>query len=83
MNLEKGLLFGNITGSPTDVVILGAGTVGGLHKTAIGLETSVKSLIEFITKRRLQNNLNQQFYLHHTIKSLLKALRRCDVAMVR
>jgi alanine dehydrogenase len=24
----KGLLFGNITGVPTDVVILGAGTVG-------------------------------------------------------
>jgi alanine dehydrogenase len=34
----KGLLFGNITGVPTDVVILGAGTVGEFAaKTAIGL----------------------------------------------
>jgi alanine dehydrogenase len=42
----KGLLFGNITGVPTDVVILGAGTVGEFAaKTAIGLGASVKVLI--------------------------------------
>jgi alanine dehydrogenase len=81
----KGLLFGNITGvPPTDVVILGAGTVGEFAaKTAIGLGATVKVFDNSITKlRRLQNNLNQRIFTS-TIqpKSLLKALRRCDVAI--
>ena len=57
----KGLLLGNITGvPPTDVVILGAGTVGEFAaKTALGLGASVKVFDNSITKlRRLQNNLN-------------------------
>ena len=82
----KGLLFGNITGvPPTDVVILGAGTVGEFAaKTALGLGATVKVFDNSITKlRRLQNNLNQRIFTS-TIqpKSLLKALRRCDVAIV-
>ena len=81
----KGLLFGNITGvPPTDVVILGAGTVGEFAaKTAIGLGANVKVFDNSITKlRRLQNNLNQRIFTS-TIqpKSLLKALIRCDVAI--
>ena len=81
----KGLLFGNITGvPPTDVVILGAGTVGEFAaKTALGLGASVKVFDNSITKlRRLQNNLNQRIFTS-TIqpKSLLKALRRADVAI--
>ena len=81
----KGLLLGNITGvPPTDVVILGAGTVGEFAaKTAIGLGANVKVFDNSITKlRRLQNNLNQRIFTS-TIhpKSLLKALRRCDVAV--
>lgn len=81
----KGLLLGNITGvPPTDVVILGAGTVGEFAaKTAIGLGANVKVFDNSITKlRRLQNNLNQRIFTS-TIhpKSLLKALRRCDVAI--
>ena len=81
----KGLLFGNITGvPPTDVVILGAGTVGEFAaKTAIGLGANVKVFDNSITKlRRLQNSLNQRIFTS-TIqpKSLLKALRRCDVAI--
>jgi alanine dehydrogenase len=81
----KGLLFGNITGvPPTDVVILGAGTVGEFAaKTAIGLGANVKVFDNSITKlRRLQNNLSQRIFTS-TIqpKSLLKALRRCDVAI--
>lgn len=81
----KGLLFGNITGvPPTDVVILGAGTVGEFAaKTAIGLGATVKVFDNSITKlRRLQNNLNQRIFTS-TIqpKSLLKAIRRCDVAI--
>ncbi|MBB1193530.1 alanine dehydrogenase [Flavobacterium sp. SOK18b] len=84
-DLGKGLLFGNITGvPPTDVVILGAGTVGEFAaKTAIGLGASVKVFDNSITKlRRLQNNLNQRIFTS-TIqpKALLKALRRCDVAI--
>jgi alanine dehydrogenase len=81
----KGLLFGNITGvAPTEVVILGAGTAGEFAaRTAIGLGASVKIFDNSITKlRRLQNNLNQRVFTS-TIqqKSLLKALRRCDVAI--
>jgi alanine dehydrogenase len=83
--LGKGLLFGNITGvPPTEVVILGAGTVGEFAaKTAIGLGASVKVFDNSITKlRRLQNNLNQRIFTS-TIqpKAVLKALRRCDVAI--
>lgn len=81
----KGLLFGNITGvPPTEVVIIGAGTVGEFAaKTAIGLGANIKVFDNSITKlRRLQNNLNQRIFTS-TIqpKSLLKALRRCDVAI--
>ncbi|MFN8275344.1 MAG: alanine dehydrogenase [Flavobacteriaceae bacterium] len=83
--IGKGLLFGNITGvPPTDVVILGAGTVGEFAaKTALGLGANVKVFDNSITKlRRLQNNLNQRIFTS-TIqpKSLLKALRRCDAAI--
>jgi alanine dehydrogenase len=83
--IGKGLLFGNITGvPPTEVVILGAGTVGEFAaKTALGLGASVKIFDNSITKlRRLQNNLNQRIFTS-TIqpKALLKALRRCDVAI--
>ncbi len=81
----KGLLFGNITGvPPTEVVILGAGTVGEFAaKSALGLGANVKVFDNSITKlRRLQNNLNQRIFTS-TIqqKALLKALRRCDVAI--
>ena len=81
----KGLLFGNITGvPPTDVVIIGAGTVAEFAaKTALGLGATVKVFDNSITKlRRLQNTLNQRIFTS-TIqtKALTKALRRCDVAI--
>lgn len=81
----KGLLFGNITGvAPTEVVIIGAGTVGEFAaKTALGLGSNVKVFDNSITKlRRLQNNLKHPIFTS-TIqpKGLLKALRRCDVAI--
>ncbi|CAM3596988.1 pyridine nucleotide transhydrogenase, alpha subunit [Flavobacterium saliperosum S13] len=84
-SIGKGLLFGNITGvRPTEVVILGAGTVAEYAaRTAIGLGATVKVFDNSITKmRRLQNMLNQRIFTS-TIqeKSLLKALRRCDVAI--
>ncbi|WP_159798978.1 alanine dehydrogenase [Flavobacterium sp. MK4S-17] len=83
--LGKGLLLGNITGvPPTEVVIIGAGTVAEFAaKTAIGLGANVKVFDNSITKlRRLQNNLNQRIFTS-TIqeKNLLKALMRCDVAI--
>ena len=83
--IGKGLLFGNITGvPPTEVVIIGAGTVGEFAaKTALGLGANVKIFDNSITKlRRLQNNLSQRIFTS-TIqpKALLKALRRCDVAI--
>lgn len=81
----KGLLLGNITGvPPTEVVIIGAGTVGEFAaKTAIGLGASVKVFDNSITKlRRLQNNLNQRvFTATLQPKTLFKAIRRCDVAI--
>ena len=81
----KGLLFGNITGvPPTEVVILGAGTAGEFAaRTAIGLGANVKVFDNSITKLiRLQNSLNQRIFTS-TIqpKALMKALRRCDVAI--
>lgn len=81
----KGLLFGNITGvPPTEVVIIGAGTVGLFAtRTALGLGANVKVFDNSITKlRRLQDNLTHRIFtstIHQ--KSLLKALRRCDVAI--
>lgn len=81
----KGLLFGNITGvPPTDVVILGAGTVGEYAaRTALGLGAKIKIFDNSITKlRRLQNSLNERVFTSTiTPKALLKALRRCDVAV--
>ena len=81
----KGLLFGNITGvPPTEVVILGAVTAGEFAARAdIGLGANVKVFDNSITKlRRLQNSLSQRIFTS-TIqpKALMKALRRCDVAI--
>jgi alanine dehydrogenase len=81
----NGILFGNIGGvPPTDVVILGAGTVGEFAaKTALGLGARVKVFDNSITKLRcLQNNLKHPIYTS-TIqpKTLLKALMRCDIAI--
>lgn len=84
-NDGKGLLFGNITGvPPTEVVILGAGTVAEYAvRTALSLGANVKVFDNSITKlRRLQNTLNQRIFtstIHD--KALLKAIRRCDVAI--
>lgn len=84
-NNGKGLLFGNITGvAPTEVVIIGAGTVGEFAtRAALGLGANVKVFDHSITKlRRLQTAINQRIFTS-TIqpKLLLKALRRCDVAI--
>ena len=85
LNKGNGLLLGNIGGvPPTDVVILGAGTVGEFAaRSALGLGARVKVFDNSITKlRNLQHCLNSPIYTS-TIqpKTLAKSLRRCDVAI--
>ncbi len=87
VNAKKGngLLFGNISGvPPVEVVVIGAGTVGQFAvRSALGLGANVKVFDSSITKlRNLQSNVGQTLYTS-TIqpKNLLKALRRCDVAI--
>ncbi len=81
----KGLLLGNIGGvPPTDVVIIGAGTVGEFAaRSALGLGATVKIFDNSITKlRNIQHALGALIYTS-TIqpKTLAKALKRCDVAI--
>ncbi len=84
-NGGNGLLLGNISGvPPTDVVILGAGTVGKFAaKAAIGLGARIKVFDNSITKlRKLQESVPGPIYTSTVQpKSLLKALMRCDVAI--
>jgi alanine dehydrogenase len=85
INGGNGLLFGNISGvPPTEIVIIGAGTVGEFAaRSAIGLGANVKIFDNSITKlRRVQSHLGRTLYTS-TIqpKNLLKALKRCDVAI--
>ena len=81
----NGLMFGNISGvPPVEVVILGAGTVGEFAaRSALGLGANVKVFDNSITKlRNIQTNLNRTLYTSTLQpKNLLKALRRCDVAI--
>jgi alanine dehydrogenase len=84
-NKGNGLMFGNISGvPPVEVVIIGAGTVGEFAaRSALGLGANIKVFDNSITKlRNIQTNLNQTIYTS-TIqpKNLLKALKRCDVAI--
>lgn len=84
-NLGNGLMFGNISGvPPVEVVIIGAGTVGEFAaRSALGLGANIKIFDNSLTKlRNIQTNLNRTVYTS-TIqpKNLLKALKRCDVAI--
>ncbi len=84
-NDGKGLMFGNISGvPPVEVVIIGAGTVGEFAaRSALGLGANVKVFDNSLTMlRNLQANLRQTVYTSTLQpKNLLKALRRCDVAI--
>ena len=85
VNLGKGLLFGGIAGvTPTEVVILGAGTVGEFAaRSALGLGASVKVFDNSLTKlRRLQNDINIRVFTSIIQPKVLeKALRRADVVI--
>ncbi|MFT4697521.1 MAG: alanine dehydrogenase [Flavobacteriaceae bacterium] len=81
----NGLLFGNISGvPPAEVVIIGAGAVGEFAtRSALGLGANVKVFDHSLTRlRKIQANLGTTFFTS-TIqpKYLMKALRRCDVAI--
>ena len=87
VNAKKGngLLFGNISGvPPVEVVVIGAGTVGEFAvRSALGLGANVKVFDASLTKlRTIQTNVGRILYTS-TIqpKNLMKALRRCDVAI--
>ncbi len=81
----KGRMFGGFSGiSPTEVVILGAGTVGEYAvRAAMGLGASVKVFDNSVYKiRRLQNNLSERIPTSIIQpKVLAKALRTADVAI--
>ncbi len=81
----NGLLFGNISGvPPIEVVVIGAGTVGQFAvRSAIGLGANVKVFDSSINKlRKLQTAVGQTLYTSTMQpKNLIKALRRCDVAI--
>ena len=85
VNNGNGLLFGNISGvPPIEVVILGAGTVGEFAaRSAIGLGANIKVFDNSITNlRSLQTNLGRTIYTSTMQpKNILKALKRCDVAI--
>ena len=85
VNNGNGLLFGNISGvPPTEVVIIGAGTVGEFAvRSALGIGANVKVFDNSITKlRALQSRFGIAIYTSTMQpKNLLKALKRCDVAI--
>lgn len=81
----KGRMFGGFSGiTPTEVVILGAGTVGEYAvRAAMGLGAMVKVFDNSIYKlRRLQNNINTRIFTSIIQpKVLLKALKTADVVI--
>ncbi|MEQ8324156.1 MAG: alanine dehydrogenase [Vicingaceae bacterium] len=81
----QGQMFGGISGvTPTNVVILGSGTVGEFSaRSALGLGATVQIFNNSIySLRRLQNNIGQRISTSIIQPNvLLKALRRADVVI--
>lgn len=81
----KGYLLGGVSGvPPTEVVIIGAGTVGAFAaRTALGLGATVKVFDRSLSRlRRLQSLLKEPVYTCMVQERILaKALQRCDVAI--
>lgn len=81
----KGLMLGGFTGvPPTEIVILGAGTVGEYAaRTALALGAEVKVFDSSIYRlRRLQNNLNSRVFTSVMQPIVLgKAITTCDVVI--
>jgi len=85
INGGKGLLMGGVAGvSTTDIVILGAGTVGEFAaRSAIGLGASVRVFDNSLYKlRRIQDKLNTRINTSMiNPKALEKSIRRADVVI--
>lgn len=81
----KGVMLGGVAGvTPTEVVVIGAGTVGEFAtRAALGLGASVKVFDSSVARlRRIQNSLGQRVYTAVSQPKVLeKALMRCDVAI--
>ena len=81
----KGIMLGGIAGvQPTEVVIIGAGTVGEYAtKAALGLGASVKVFDNSLSKlRRLQNDLGARVFTSVIQpKVLAKSLMRADLVI--
>jgi alanine dehydrogenase len=81
----RGKMLGGFSGiSPTEVVILGAGTVGEYAtRAALGMGAFVKIFDNSVYKlRRLQNNLNTRVYTSMIQpRVLINALRSADVVI--
>ncbi len=81
----QGLMFGGISGvKPTEVVIIGAGTVGEFAaRAAIGLGASVKVFDNNIYRlRRIQSDLNTRLWTSTIQPTELRlALESADVAI--
>ncbi len=85
LSIGQGSMFGGITGvSPTDVVILGAGTVGEFAtRAALGLGASVKIFDNSVYRlRRLQSDLGMRVFTSLLQpKVVSKALKTADVVI--
>jgi alanine dehydrogenase len=81
----KGLMLGGVTGvPPTEIVILGAGTVGELAaRTALALGAEVKVFDPSIYKlRRLQSSIGNRVFTSVMQPIVLeKAITTCDVVI--
>ncbi len=84
-NSGKGIMLGGVAGvQPTEVVVIGAGTVGEYAvRAALGLGCSVKIFDNSLSRlRRMQNDIGQRLYTSIIQpKVLAKALMRADVAI--
>ena len=85
VNHGQGSMFGGISGvKPTEVVVLGAGTVGEIAaRAALGLGASVKVFDNQIYKlRRIQNDLGTRLWTSTIEPTTLKtALAQADVVI--
>lgn len=81
----RGELLGGVAGiAPSEVIIIGAGTVGEYAaRTALGLGAMVKVFDNSSQKlRRLQNHIGRRIYTSTIVPSLLlKELRTADVVI--
>lgn len=84
-NGGNGVLMGGIAGvRPTEIVILGAGTVGEYaSRAALGLGANIRVFDESLSRlRRLQTSLGLRVSTSMIVpKELEKSLMRCDVAI--